>query len=62
MNARIVNLRTRRKQKARQDRKAEADENAAKHGQPKAVRDLAEARKELEARRLDGHRRNDDDA
>lgn len=53
----IVNLRRARKAKARSDAKREADGNAARFGRPKAAREAEEARAALEARRLDGHRR-----
>ena len=56
MNARIINLRTRRKQKAREARKSAADANAIAHGQPKAVRDLQDARKNMQDRHLEGHK------
>ncbi|MFE3838980.1 DUF4169 family protein [Pseudogemmobacter sonorensis] len=55
--AEIVNLRTARKQAARKAARAKGDENALKHGQTRAARDLAQARAEKTARDLDGHRR-----
>ena len=58
MNDRIINLRTRRKQKARADAKKQSDANAATFGQPKSVRDLAKARADQDARRLDRHKRD----
>ncbi len=61
MVAEIVNLRLRRKRKARAKTRARADANAARHGQSKAERTLRAAREDLEARRLDGHRREDAD-
>ena len=61
MTAEPVNLRRARKRKARQQARAEADANAARHGEAKPVRSLREARVELEARRLEGHRRDDAD-
>lgn len=58
-----VNLNRYRKQRARADRKARADENALKHGRSKAAkaRDAAEAARQDS--RLSGHRRDpgDDD-
>ena len=64
MSAKLVNLRRARKHKARQEARAGADANAARHGEAKSVRSPREARDELEARRLEGHRREDvrDDA
>jgi len=61
MTGKLVNLRRARKQKARDDARSQADTNAARHGEAKPVRALREAREELEARRLDGHRREDSD-
>jgi len=61
MTGKIINLRRARKQKARTGARTEADSNAARHGEAKAVRPLREARAELEAKRLDGHRREDAD-
>lgn len=55
--AEIVNLRTARKAKARDDARAKADENAAKFGRSKAEKDLQAARAEKAARDLDGHAR-----
>ena len=56
--AEIVNLKRVKKAKARAEKSAQADANRVKHGTPKAMRDLAEARKEkvthdLDAQRLD---------
>ncbi len=61
MAAKIVNLRLGRKRKAQAQARAKADANAARHGQTRAERTLRAAREELEARRLDGHRREDAD-
>jgi len=61
VTGKVVNLRRARKRKARQDARAEADANAARHGEAKPVRSLREAREALEARRLEGHRRDDAD-
>ena len=66
MNARIINLRTRRKQKARSEKTAQADANALKFGRTKAERAKAEVLKDQETRHLDGHKldkeaRDDDD-
>ncbi len=61
MTAKPVNLRRARKHNARQQARAEAVANAARHGEAKPVRSLREARNELEARRLEGHRRDDAD-
>jgi hypothetical protein len=61
MTGNVINLRRARKQKARTTARAEADTNAARHGEVKADRTLRTAREDLEARRLDGHRREDTD-
>ena len=61
MSGKPVNLRRARKHKAREQARAEADANAACHGEAKPVRSLRKARDELEARRLEGHRRDDAD-
>jgi hypothetical protein len=59
--AEIINLRKARKAKARADKEAEAAENRAKFGQPKEERTQSEAAKELLDRKLDAHRRDDDE-
>jgi hypothetical protein len=61
VSPKVINLRRARRQKARESARAEAATNAARHGEAKPVRALREAREDLEARRLDGHRREDPD-
>lgn len=56
----IVNLRQARKRRARDAARREGDANAAKHGRRKDDRDRDAAATALEARRLDGHRRERD--
>ncbi len=56
----VVNLNRFRKEKARAERRAEADANAAKHGRTKAEKALDQARAEKAARDLDGHERDRD--
>ena len=56
-----VNLNRFKKQKARTEKSARADQNAALHGLPKAVRDLAKAREEQAARKLTQIKRNRDE-
>ena len=51
-----VNLNRFRKDKARADAKARADENAVKHGRTKAEKDRDKAERDLASRRLDGHK------
>ena len=58
MTGKIVNLRTVRKRKTRDADRRAADANAAKHGQSAAQRDLGEARRDRDDRRLDGHLRD----
>lgn len=55
--AKITNLNQFRKDKARAEKRARGDENAAKHGQTKARKALDEARAKKAARDLDGHER-----
>ena len=59
--AEIINLRKARKAKARAEKEAEAAENRAKFGQRKEERSQSEAAKDLLDRKLDAHRRDDDD-
>ena len=56
-----VNLNRYRKQKARAERKARADENAVKHGRSKAAKAQDRARADKAARQLDAHRRDASD-
>jgi hypothetical protein len=56
----VVNLRQARKRKARADREATAAENRVAFGRTKAERRLTEAGNDLERRRLDAHRRDDE--
>ena len=56
----VTNLNRFRKQKARDEKRAEADANAVKHGRTKAQKSLEDARAEKAARNLDGHRRDRD--
>ena len=56
----VTNLNRFRKQKARDEKRAEADANAVKHGRTKAQKSLEDARAEKAARSLDGHRRDRD--
>jgi hypothetical protein len=58
--AQIINLRQKRKEKARADKDVRAEQNRIAFGRTKAERTLTESRKELEAKRLDAHRRDDE--
>ena len=51
-----VNLNRFRKDKARADAKARADQNAVKFGRTRAEKDRAKAEAERASRRLDGHK------
>ena len=59
MNARVVNLRTRRKQKTR-DEKRKATESGSAPGVSRTERERAKAENRLLRERLDGHRRDDE--
>ena len=66
MNARIINLRTRRKQKARQEKAAKGTVRAVEFGRSKAEKNLTRSLNDQQDRRADGHKldtpdpRNDD--
>ncbi len=51
-----VNLNRYRKEKARAEKKARADHNAAKFGQSKADKTVAKLRQDKQRRDLDGHK------
>lgn len=53
-----VNLNRFRKDKARAEKKARADQNAVLHGRSKAEKQLDKARNEQKHRRLDDHKRD----
>jgi hypothetical protein len=57
--AEIVNLRRARKNKARQAVETEAAAKRLQHGQSKAGKKLSKAEQEAAARKLDGHKRDD---
>jgi hypothetical protein len=54
--AEIVNLRRVKKAKARAEKSAQAEANRARHGTPKAVRDLAKVQEEKAKENLDSHK------
>jgi hypothetical protein len=54
--AEIINLRRARKQKVRTEKDARAAENRAAFGRTKAERSLTEARREIDLRRIEGHK------
>jgi hypothetical protein len=53
-----VNLNRFRKQKARAEKQARADQNAVKFGRTKAQKELDKARSEKARRDLDGHEKD----
>lgn len=57
----VTNLSRFRKQKARADKRTQADANGVKHGRTKAQRAFETARAEKAARDLDGHLRETGD-
>jgi len=61
VTGKVLNLRRTRKQKARTEARAVADASAARHGEAKPVRSLRATQAELDARRLEGHRRESPD-
>ena len=52
----VVNLNRFKKQKAREERRAEADANRVKFGRTKAEKKQAEKEKELADKLLEGHK------
>jgi hypothetical protein len=56
----IISLKLKRKDKSRQAREAEATAKRAQFGRTKADKKLAEATQDQAARKLDGHKRDDD--
>lgn len=57
----IINLRQARKDRGRAEKEKKAEANRVLHGTPKAVRDLAKARKDKLEIRLEEHRLEDGD-
>lgn len=57
--SKVTNLNHARKQKARADKRAEADANAAKFGRTKAQKALEQAQADKARRELDRHRKDD---
>jgi hypothetical protein len=56
MGAEIVNLKRARKAQAKADKEKTAEANRLLHGTPKALRNLAEARKDKADQALSGHK------
>jgi hypothetical protein len=59
--AEIVNLNRARKARAKADKTKTAEANRVLHGTPRAVRNLAEARKDKAEKGLSGHRLEKDE-
>ena len=59
MAEKLINLRQYRKAKARKDKAEQAEVNRVWHSTPKALRDLAEARKKLGEAKIEAHKRQD---
>ena len=59
--AEIINLRQARKQKARAEKEARADQNRVTFGRTKAEKELTKAERELAQRRIDSHKRDDNE-
>ncbi|MBN9589960.1 MAG: hypothetical protein BGN85_01435 [Alphaproteobacteria bacterium 64-11] len=57
----IINLRQARKDRVRAEKEKTAETNRVLHGTPKAVRDLAKARKDKLETRLEEHKLEDGD-
>ena len=58
MNGKVVNLKQKRKQVARDEARQKADQNAVTFGTPKALKDLQKAKSAKAARDLAGHKRD----
>ncbi|WP_230531013.1 DUF4169 family protein [Microvirga roseola] len=58
--AEIINLRQARKNKARADKEARAEQNRIAFGRTKAEKDQTKAEREMAGRRLDSHKRDDE--
>ena len=61
MTAEIVNLRKARKHRARKEDAAQASRNRALFGRTKTEQAAAADQRDLEGRRLDGHKRDRND-
>ena len=59
--AEIINLRQARKQKARAEKEARADQNRVSFGRTKAEKKQTKAEQDLAQSRLDAHKRDPDE-
>ncbi len=57
--SKVINLNKARKERARVEKRARADENAVLHGRSKAEKSRDRAEVEKASRDLDGHRRDE---
>jgi hypothetical protein len=57
--SKVINLNKARKARARDDRRAQADENAVKFGRTKAQKGIEGAEADKAARELDGHKQDE---
>ncbi len=58
MTGKLINLRQKRKQSERENKRKAAEQNAALHGRTKAEKTLQHAQTVKAARALDGHKRD----
>jgi len=58
----VVNLNKYRKKKAREEREKRAEQNRLKHGLSPSEHALRERKKQLEDKRLDGHKLDRDES
>lgn len=61
MSGKLINLSRARKSRARDDKRRQADANAARFGQTRAEREAAALEAEKATRHLDQHKREGDD-
>ena len=57
----VINLKRFKKSKKRTDKEQSATENRIKHGRTRAEKKTEKSLKDLEKRKLDGHKRDDKD-
>ena len=59
MTAEVVNLRSARKRKAREEKEVAAKVNRAAYGRTKSEKELTKAKRALQKKLLDEHKRDD---
>lgn len=57
----IINLRQKRKEKARSEKEKQAEANRQKHGRTKAEKKHTKMESEIAERRLEGHKRDNEE-